>query len=74
MTNHLLVIGADLLQRRLVFLISTPVALKFALLIAPLLLVCGLSGAQNDTQMDKHSAGDAAGSHRSKRDPSPLLC
>lgn len=69
-----MVIGADLVQRRLFLLISTPVALNFALLVAPLLLVCGLSEAQGNAQMGKYSAGDAAGSNHSKRDSLPFLC
>lgn len=51
----LVVIGADLVQRRQFFLIPASVALNFSLLVAALLLINGFPDAQADAQVGKRS-------------------
>ena len=51
----LVVVGADLVQRRQFFLIPASVALNFALLVAALLLVNGFPDAQADAGVGKRS-------------------
>lgn len=52
----LVVVGADLVQRRQFFPIPASVALNFALLVAALLLINGFPDAQADARVGKRSA------------------